>query len=32
LKDTHLLCGRGEGLTAIFHACIWAKNRGKTGL
>lgn len=32
LKDTHLLCGRGEGLTAIFHACIWAKNRVKTGL
>ena len=32
LKDTHLLCGRGEGLTAIFRACIWAKNRVKTGL
>nr|DAN11731.1 MAG TPA: hypothetical protein [Caudoviricetes sp.] len=32
MKHTHLLCGRGEVLSAIFYACIWAKNRVKTGL
>nr|DAX40120.1 MAG TPA: hypothetical protein [Caudoviricetes sp.] len=32
MKHTHLLCGRGEGLTAIFYVCIWLKNRVKTWL
>nr|DAN73767.1 MAG TPA: hypothetical protein [Caudoviricetes sp.] len=31
LKHTHLLRRRGEGLTAIFHACIWRKIRVKQG-
>ncbi len=29
LKSTSLVCGRGEGLTAIFHAYNWAKNRAE---
>nr|DAS94633.1 MAG TPA: Bacterial tandem repeat domain 1 [Caudoviricetes sp.] len=32
MKHTHLLRRRGEVLTAIFYACIWEKNRVKTGL